>query len=327
MVSVLDFADYLVGVAPLVVLHLVVPPLNSFPTIEGQGLRLNDDSYNAPDLARLHRSMHLHKSDVMGLSLYINDRLPENWAKWLTYNFAHVSYAHMLGNVSGLLLSGYDAWNVFGSEGMYVLFFAGGVVAALPSPLKAHQEQGVARKAVANLTSWLPRELQGQELTRKISSKAQSATKWAVTAVQEMRPYAGSSGSVYCLMGASLAKMTYDLFQLACGQLDDTEGGRGTGTGTGTGSSDGPRHRRVARRLSNMYGIVAKLPSYANTILSLHTQAMSIYRPDDEAPFHDLVEMFEVAMAGHLQGAAFGFTVMAFTLFTRRRRRLGSYSF
>ena len=65
MVSVIDFADYLVGVAPLVILHLVVPPLNSFPTIEGQGLRLNDDSYNAPDLARLHRSMHLRKSDVM----------------------------------------------------------------------------------------------------------------------------------------------------------------------------------------------------------------------------------------------------------------------
>ena len=294
--------DFLFAVMPLVVGHLIVPPLSYFELFGPEG--------GAPrELVRFHDSLHYEKQDVLNLLL----RLPNYKHPWnfVTYNFVHANYSHLLRNLASLLVTGYDAWSVLGTEGYYLLFFAGSVISVIPSPLRDRQQQTLDRNVGKAVSGLLPEHLQRGVVGEKLSKVTSTVTGWTLAHLDKVTHYAGSSGSVYAIVGASLCKVAYDI----CVDFGEEEYG------------DERRARRRGTQLRRAVNTASKIPLFMHLMTDLTKQVVSIYDvaipgiKSDKMDLDELKDLYSVALAGHVQAAAFGFVSMAFVLWHRRRRR------
>lgn len=336
-----SFIGWVDTVLPLVAAHLIVPPLSYFSTL-GWVMERNSSGWFR-DLHRFHDTMRWTEDSVR--SLLVREGDFSRPANLLTYNFVHNSYDHMSDNLLGLLLASYDVYEELGPEGFYMLFFAGGIFAALPTTMKVHQEKGLVRdvgKLIGSLRDIIPDALHGGKVdstVNKLSHAGERATRWGLTYALSDRIILGSSGSVYTIAGANLARLAFDVVDIF------------NAFRSGHGGDISARRRRAARLRS----IVFQLPFYVSTATDIWRQAISIYDVSlsplnitaASAAIHgdiavagggltkaasetareasDAIQkvqnLFLVAVAGHLQGAAFGFTVMSVVMYHKMRRR------
>ena len=141
--------DYVFAALPLVLAHVVVPPLSYF-----QGERVYVDDHMTDVFTELIYPMVpaqlLRASYVVSLTRDAGD--PVISVKSLTALFVHGSYSHMFSNVTAMLTFGLPVYTEFGSNGLFFVFLAGGVFASLPSFLREDQKKEVARLVASKFT-------------------------------------------------------------------------------------------------------------------------------------------------------------------------------
>jgi hypothetical protein len=133
---------YLQSFLPLLIGHVIVPPLSSFK-FESPPLIL-DSFFNIvyTIIDEIYPNTLLSEKFVN--SLILDQRALPDDKTWITHLFVHGDYNHLIGNLSAALQFGYPIYKEFGSEGLYILFLFGGVFASIPSMLYADQKNAFA---------------------------------------------------------------------------------------------------------------------------------------------------------------------------------------
>src|SRR5688572_8746875 len=124
-VEISDVISYGQAVLPLIVLHLIVPPLsllNNNPINKDQ---LHPHAVTALNTlySALPQSL-LRKSFVESLVLDYDSK--NNYLTWLTHIFVHYNYHHMFSNMSSIFALGAPVFREFGALQMNGLFLLGG---------------------------------------------------------------------------------------------------------------------------------------------------------------------------------------------------------
>jgi len=295
----MDPTGYLWGLFPLAVGHILVPPISHF-RLMGIVSKLEDVP---PLLRNIHENSPLSEGQVMSMTL--RDRGEVELHRYFTYNFVHVNYAHMMSNLFGLMMYSFPVYDVIGPDGLLMLFFAGGCVSALPSPLKDAQKESAVNKmgrVVESSVEKLPDLIANQLKDSPLSETAKLATRWSI---ERPRVMVGSSGSVYTVAGASLCCMAVDVYD-TIQEIRDPEN----------------HSVSTVRRWARFHRLLCSAPAYLALVRTLSNEAMMVMdwlpRSDPWEVFADSMNMLDVALSAHVQGAIFGFSVMACVFYQKR---------
>ena len=139
--------DYVFAVVPLVMGHVMIPPLSWF-----SGERVYFDG-NMDVFSELFYTVvppillngkYIH-------SLVADAKEPFNYRN-ITSIFVHSTYSHMFNNVSACIQFGLPVYLEFGSYGLYFVFLAGGAFASFPSFLHDDQKKELARVVTSKIS-------------------------------------------------------------------------------------------------------------------------------------------------------------------------------
>mmetsp|Transcript_5287 Transcript_5287/g.5430 ORF Transcript_5287/g.5430 Transcript_5287/m.5430 type:complete len:345 (+) Transcript_5287:134-1168(+) len=189
--------DYFVSSIPLIIGHLIIPPLSYFE--HGQTPH--------PLFDMLYDSMPANFHDISFInSLILNIRSAKLHGPDLTiftYMFVHADYNHLLNNLSACIQLGLPIYKELGADGLYSLFLFGGAFSVLPSILYSFQKDQLLKdihKIASAENPYLPKVLT-DTWSRSIHHMSKSI-------IQNVPlKYIGSSGGVSALMGADIIIM------------------------------------------------------------------------------------------------------------------------
>ena len=144
-----DYVDYVFAALPLVLGHIVVPPLSYF---SGDRVYIGEQMTDifSELIYPLMPPQLLRASYVKSLMHDTNDSVFSS--SIITNLFVHGSYRHMFSNLTAMVTFGLPVYNEFGSNGLYFVFLAGGMFASFPSFLREDQKKEVARLVVSKFT-------------------------------------------------------------------------------------------------------------------------------------------------------------------------------
>jgi membrane associated rhomboid family serine protease len=190
--------DYALAIFPLILSKLVIPPLSYLRGIEDAPHIL------APILEAIYLQTPLKfrsEGFVNSLAL-IYDRnlykLPFLEAGWLSHLFVHANYRHLLMNLVSLYIQGRQIYYNHGTNGLYYLYFLGGVVASIPSALvnygNLHDSNRQLQPPLRNEPNWL-----SNMLGNVVSS---------INPYRQPIAAVGCSGAVYSLLGYNLSHLS-----------------------------------------------------------------------------------------------------------------------
>lgn len=191
-----SYWDYLFVFSPILVGHVIVPPLSYFQQIGGEKPPpIFDIIYpNIPDL--------LLDSKFVQSMLFDEDVRKRTTEQWLSHMLVHGSYHHMISNLAAALDFGYQVYVEFGPIGLYTCFFGGGVFAAIPSSLYQCQKETFT-KEFQKLFSSYGEPYVPSMLSRYWDSLSRSVAEFSTKRFLPSKS-CGSSGAVCALMGCNL---------------------------------------------------------------------------------------------------------------------------
>jgi len=193
---------FLRAASPLVLAHVVVPPLS---VVRGEGVQWLL-SYDAQ--TRFESSMK---------SLMLDTNAPMHSPTRVTSMFVHADYNHMFNNICSLLLHGLPVYETFGFMGLFFVFLVGGVIASLPSFLRDSQIKEVARSVTSATTFKVGPE---KSLFNPLAGawNRHGATFCGMVAAKMFatQPSCGSSGGVSALIGCCLFLLLRDAANIVC---------------------------------------------------------------------------------------------------------------
>ena len=139
--------DYAFAALPLVIGHIIIPPLSWFG---GERVYLDGHTdiftefYDKAVPPILLSAKYVH-------SLVADSKEPFNYRN-ITSIFVHSTYSHMFNNLSACIQFGLPVYLEFGSNGLYFVFLVGGVVASFPSFLHDDQKKELARVVTSKIS-------------------------------------------------------------------------------------------------------------------------------------------------------------------------------
>lgn len=195
-----DLLAYGFAIAPIVFGHLIVPPLSfteyGLTEIADGNLRIIFSTiyeYFTPSVC-FTRDFCNNLVLIRWRNEHIS--LKDFKTGWITHIFIHSNYAHLIGNLSHLVLHGHQVYREIGLAGLYALFIGGGIVSATPSYLYklSEWEESFSKDFVKAKTNYLP-----ESWSKKLAGAAELTAKH----FYQNRPLGlcGSSGSVCCFIG------------------------------------------------------------------------------------------------------------------------------
>ena len=201
------YNDYIVAIAPLVIAHIILPPLSYYEIIPEK---------MSPEIQQLFDMMYSFLPERFLSERFVESLLFDDEQKhmvtYLTHIFIHGSYSHMFNNLVGTILFGLPVYNEYSTFGLYFVFLSGGIFAAMPSFLKIDQQKEVSRLIASQVTisndstgsSYLPKKF--KYYWNKIAND--SAT--TLVALYHPKKSCGSSGAVCALMGCQMVLLLRD---------------------------------------------------------------------------------------------------------------------
>ena len=139
--------DYAFAAVPLVIGHIIIPPLSWFG---GERVYLDGHTdiftefYDKAVPPILLSAKYVH-------SLVADSKEPFNYRN-ITSIFVHSTYSHMFNNLSACIQFGLPVYLEFGSNGLYFVFLVGGAVASFPSFLHDDQKKELARVVTSKIS-------------------------------------------------------------------------------------------------------------------------------------------------------------------------------
>jgi membrane associated rhomboid family serine protease len=203
------------AVAPIVLSHVLVPPLSYFRGERPPFPWFYTLYTVSPDILvneRTVKSMTLHLSKTgQGYHIY----------QWITHMFVHTDYQHLLSNLSAALSVAYPAYREFGLTGLYTLYLSGGLIASMQSLFQKSQINGFTTLWKGVMTD----RMEPSGLVDKISSKLGDFTHRLSS--QLFSKSCGSSGAVCSLLGCEFALTLRDvttiLYQVSQSLIADSD--------------------------------------------------------------------------------------------------------
>jgi membrane associated rhomboid family serine protease len=134
--------DYLFAFSPLVLAHVVVPPISRV-----RGFRQNE--LTDESLKKLFQIVYKYITpselwnykNIKSLMLDPDKLGGERIITLLTYMFIHGDYHHLLGNLFSLFFCGSRVHREFGAIGLYNIFLTSGLVCQIPSFIRSRQDE------------------------------------------------------------------------------------------------------------------------------------------------------------------------------------------
>ena len=123
--------DYLLSAWPLILGHLVIPPLSFLECKESPPFDAFYEVYKIseavnPGLVNLEYVKRL----LFNESSY---RTQGHDVSMVTYMFVHGDYKHLINNTSAALTLGHPLWKEHGSFSLYSVFLLGGILSVIPT--------------------------------------------------------------------------------------------------------------------------------------------------------------------------------------------------
>ena len=199
--------EYCAAIYPIVIGHLLIPPLSY--------LRGTETIPNEIFLYIYEIIPDVFKDINFVISLlFDNDENKRQMHQWITHMFVHANYLHLLSNLSSAALLGYPVFCEYGIVGVYIVFFGGGMFAAIPTSLIEEQNKTFANNFQNLLSSYgepyLPNTI--QKYWDRFSRKVANVSSKAIAAV--CTKSCGSSGAVSALAGCRLGLFVRDVCQI-----------------------------------------------------------------------------------------------------------------
>ena len=202
--DLISICYYLQAISPLIVGHLIFPPLSQFNPLT----RKND---NPPELFRnvfsLVRDLspRLFTNEEFILSLlfekknnqFIDD--PDHYLnhRIITHMFLHNNYSHLIGNLLTMVFAGQPVYEELGGLQYYLIFLGGGVASSLPiyKSIQLKWNEITTPTPSSNVALSNPLGLLNQGMKHLVKKVTSLVNIGVVTC--------GSSGGVSALLGAN----------------------------------------------------------------------------------------------------------------------------
>jgi membrane associated rhomboid family serine protease len=206
-----DFKWYMLTFVPIAGCHMMLPPIFYF---QGERAPYQSLSELFQAIYSLGPAEFKEKRYVESLMLSGKERTLSGEFQWsrITSLFVHQSYDHLLGNLSGALIYGFDAFKEFGVFGLYAIFLAGGYFATVPSDM--FPSTPAARRIARNFTVQ-EKKVPFPKLARAWNTLATTTTSTVVNIFVAERS-CGSSGAVCALIGCHFMLLLRDVLDLVC---------------------------------------------------------------------------------------------------------------
>jgi membrane associated rhomboid family serine protease len=287
-----EYIEYFVAIAPILIGHLIIPPISHY---------IGTEKY-PPALEFLYNLRPSAIRSIQDLeSLMYKTSLPLDSIQIITHMFVHSDTKHLLNNIDAILYSGYPVFREFGIRGLYTTFLLGGISAIIPSPLYDIQKDGNVSKleklvslqdspissvVPKSILSWFDKPL--KEVAKGVGNAYYKITSFYMC---------GSSGGSCALIGCDLIFVIRDSFKLV------TKAYKSYQISNNNNGNINRLNNRDENRLSNrekflllQYGLCTiKTLSYFTKELNM------VYGNGTSGVFFDTINH-----AAHLQGSLFG---------------------
>jgi membrane associated rhomboid family serine protease len=308
-----DLISYCEAILPLVIAHVVVPPLSVLQPIPREKLNEPLDQYFS--LLYKYVPEDLRKKSFVE-SLLLDTSGNGNWSSWITHMFVHANYNHMFSNLTSLVALGHPVYKEYGALGLNVMFLVGGVFASLPITEKFYSVFPTLKPAPVDLIPGIPAPL--NTYVNKLTSVVNLFSK---------KLGCGSSGGVCALLGCNFVLLVRHCYNVV-GYIRDALTGTTT---TNDRTPENESNRNSASYSSFSKGLTTTVQMYdlfwtslsALTILQQMRDEMVNMQSQSSKPLTvwSLINPESAVGHGvHVQGFLFGASITASMLYWKRRK-------
>ncbi len=197
------FTNYLVAFTPILMGHVVLPPLAVF-----RGEVPPEQFVTFFSLIYSLLPVEFKTEDFVS-KLLLHQGSSYQPFQSVSHMFVHANYDHLLGNLFHAFSFGLPVFKEFGMNGLYFFFLCGGIIGSIPSHLTDAQKNGVEklmqRAMIIEEKKYVPKLL--RPWMDKASTRIGTLTASAIQASRSC----GSSGGVCALMGCEMVLLSRDL--------------------------------------------------------------------------------------------------------------------